>query len=251
MKKASRLFAMFAASFGAAVVGLGATNAVAGARSGAIALSTTLCCGSSSPEVKAAAAAGLTTTIVDPVTWNSMTTADFKKFKLIILGDPRCKAAPAPIRPAARNADTWADAVKGNVIVIGSDPTLHHFVGKNSAGATDLIKNGIAWAASKGPTGAYITLSCYYHAARKGTAVPALSGFGSFSVEGQALGGGCPEAAKVVNTEGALSSVTSARLSHWHCSVHEAFSSFSAKRFEVMAQSPNFSPTAPYILIRG
>ncbi len=251
MKKRSRLLAMFAALFGAVVVGLGATNAVAAPRAGAVALSTTLCCGSSSPEVKAATAAGLTTTIVDPVTWDSMTTADFKKFKLIILGDPRCQGAPAAIRPAARNADTWADAVKGNVIVIGTDPTFHHFSGNNSAGATDLINNGIAWAASKAPTGAYITLSCYYHGAPKRTPVSALSGFGSFSVEGQAFGGGCPNTAKVVNTEGALSSVTSARLSKWHCSVHEAFSNFSAKRFEVMAQSPNFSPTAPYILIRG
>src|SRR5258708_40140137 len=84
MKKRSRLLAMFAALFGAVVVGLGATNAVAAPRAGAVALSTTLCCGSSSPEVKAATAAGLTTTIVDPVTWDSMTTADFKKFKLII-----------------------------------------------------------------------------------------------------------------------------------------------------------------------
>ena len=251
MKKRSRVFAMFAALFGTVIVGFGATTSAAAARSGAVALSTTLCCGSSSPEVKAAAAAGLSTTIVDPVTWDSMTTADFRKFKLIILGDPNCRNTPAAIRPAARNADTWADAVKGNVIVIGTDPTFHHFAGQNSAGATDLINNGIAWAASKEPTGAYITLSCYYHGAPKRTPVTALSGFGSFRVEGQGFGGGCPNKAKVVNTEGALSSVTSARLSHWHCSVHEAFSNFSAKRFEVMAQSPNFSPTAPYILIRG
>src|SRR5215467_11049931 len=197
MKRRSRLFAMSAVLSGVVVVGLGATNAVAARSGGAVALSTTLCCGSSSPEVKAATAAGLTTTIVSPATWASMTTADFKKFKLIILGDPRCQSTPAAIRPAARNADTWADAVKGNVIVIGSDPTFHHFSNHNSAGATDLINNGIAWAASKGSTGAYITLSCYYHNARKGTAVPALSGFGSFSVEGQNFGGGCPNTAQV------------------------------------------------------
>src|SRR5215469_2348505 len=108
------------------------------------------------------------------VGFGATTSAAAPRSGAVALSTTLCCGSSSPEVKAAAAAGlstTIVDPVTGNVIVIGTDPTFHHFAGQNSAGATDLINNGIAWAASKEPTGAYITLSCYYHGAPKRTPV--------------------------------------------------------------------------------
>ena len=204
--------------------------------------------GQFSSEASYAQALGFAVDVVDAATWGSMTTAEFAGYRAIILGDPFCFASD--LATPAANATTWASAVTGNVIVIGTDPNVH------PPGGIELTTRGIDFAvADPSGTGAYITLSCNYHGTVPNTPVPALDGFGSFTVKGV----GCHNTVKVVATHPALSSLTDANLSNWHCSVHEAFDSWPLS-FEVFAMSvgtgadftaPDGTTGTPYILARG
>ena len=119
-------------------------------------------------------------------------------------------------------------------------------------------RGGIGFAVSEvGKTGAFISLSCYYHDTAPATPVPVLeNAFGAgFSLTGV----GCYNDAHIVATHPALSSVTDASLSNWSCSVHEAFDAWPIT-FQVLAiaQGIGTSYTAsdgsvgtPYILARG
>jgi hypothetical protein len=109
--------------------------------------------------------------------------------------------------------------------------------------------------AETGKTGAYISLSCYYHGTAAMTPVPLLDGFGTFT----ATGVGCYNDAHIVATHPALDGLTDATLSNWSCSVHEAFDSWPVS-FEVLAiaegigssfTAPDGSVGTPYILARG
>ncbi len=219
-------------------------------------LSTTVTNGANSLEAQAAQAQGLTVNVVDPSTWGSMTTADFASYKAIILGDPTCQSDTSPIAPAEANTSTWGSAVKGNVVVIGTDPVFH---APSQIGAQTLIKNGIAFATSTpGKTGAYIDLSCYYAGASSGTSVPVLNGIasGGFTVVGQ---GGCPNNSHIVGTSSVLTGLTDASLSNWSCSTHEGFVTWPSS-FQVLVISedipssfvaPDGTTGAPYILARS
>ncbi|PVG82203.1 hypothetical protein DDE18_11915 [Nocardioides gansuensis] len=194
-------------------------------------------------------AAGKTPVVVDDATWASMTAAQFDAYDAIVLGDPNCGASvPAA---AEANAAVWSSVVDGNVIAIGSDETFHE-----TQGGDQLMASAAAFTvAQPGKTGAYISLSCYYHDTAPNTPVPLLSGFGTFTMTGV----GCYNDAHIVATHPALTGLTDATLSNWSCSVHEAFDSFPVS-FEVLAiaQGIGTSYTAtdgsvgtPYILARG
>lgn len=194
-------------------------------------------------------AAGKTPVIVDATTWASMTASDFDSYDAIVLGDPTCgSTAPAA---AEANASTWSSVVDGNVVIIGTDETYHQAQG----GALLMEKAAAFSVAESGKTGAYISLSCYYHGTAPGTAVPLLSGFGNFT----ATGVGCFNDAHIVATHPALDGLTDATLSNWGCSVHEAFDSWPIG-FEVLAiaegigsvfTAPDGTVGTPYILARG
>lgn len=220
-------------------------------------LSPTVTGAASSLEAVHAASLGLTVDIVGPGVWSSMSTSDFAEYRAIILGDPTCGAGGGALAPAAANAATWASAVTGNVVVVGTDPIWHSSFGPGGPqGGDELTRRGIDFAvADAGKTGAYVTLSCYYHGTAPGTPVPALDGFGSFTVKGV----GCHNDVKIVATHPALSGLTDANLSNWSCSVHEAFDSWPIS-FEVLAMSvgtgddftaPDGTRGTPYILARG
>ena len=87
------------------------------------------------------------------------------------------------------------------------------------------MRNAINFAASGTSTGMYMSLGCSYGAATTETAVPALSGFGSFKVLGQA--GGCPVQVHVLDTtHPVMSGLNDTNMSNWECSMHEWFSSY-------------------------
>jgi LPXTG-motif cell wall-anchored protein len=125
-----------------------------------------------------------------------------------------------------------------------------------SQGGSGLVEKSIAFAAdAAGKTGAYISLSCYYHGVAAGTPVPELAGIGTFTVTGVP---GCFNDAHIVASHPALEGLTDGILSNWGCSVHEAFDSWPSS-FSVLAialsgdafEAADGSVGTPYILARG
>lgn len=224
------------------------TAVAAGAVEKVLILDTTVS-GAPSDEQTAAEALGYTVDIVDATTWATMTTADFGAYRAIILGDPFCGVSEPPI--LGTTAATWGAAVDGNVVINGTDPVWHAV-----QGGLAMTERGIAFATdAAGRTGAYISLSCYYHGVTPGTPVPMLSAFGSFTVTGV----GCFDDAHIVATHPALLGMTDESLSNWSCSVHEAFDSWPGD-FTVLAiaegagstyTAPDGSVGIPYVLARG
>ncbi len=211
-------------------------------------LDSTVTSGASSLEAQAATIAGFTVVVVNATQWAAMTQADFASYRAIILGDPTCVTGTAPIAAAEANAMVWGPAVNGNVFIIGTDPTYH--------AKTNVINNAVAFAASDpAKTGAYITLSCYYHGTAPGTAVPLLNGLGSFTTTGLT---GCFDAAHIVVAHPALTGLVDADLANWSCSVHEAFEAWPAS-FQVLAlalegnvfTAGDGTTGTPYIMARG
>lgn len=212
-------------------------------------LGSTLAGGAGSTLAQKFVAAGKTPVVVDDATWAGMTAAQFDSYDAIVLGDAACNSTPPNV--AADNAATWSSVVDGNVVVIGTDETYHE-----GSGGGDLMEKAAAFSvAQAGKTGAYVSLSCYYHGTAAMTPVPLLSGLGTFTVTGV----GCYNDAHIVATHPALAGLTDTNLSNWSCSVHEAFDTWPLD-FEVLAiargigtsyTAPDGSTGTPYILARG
>jgi hypothetical protein len=215
--------------------------------------------GASSIEGAKAASLGYTVDVVNAAQWSTKTAADFASYRAIILGDPTCQGPNAGLAAATANTNTWGPEVDGNVIVIGTDPVFHA-----GQGGRELTEKGVEFAAFEaGKTGAYITLSCYYHGTTANTPVPLLDGIspGGFTVTGV----GCFNDAHITATHPALTGLTDADLSNWSCSVHEAFDNWpdtgpASERFEVLAiaegfggayNAPDGTVGTPYIVARG
>jgi hypothetical protein len=211
--------------------------------------------GTSSIEASEAAAQGMSVDVVDAATWSSMTAAQFASYRAIILGDPTCygPGTSPDIDAAVANAKTWGPTINGNIVILGTDPVFHA-----SQGGETVTRRGVDFAlAQSGKTGAYITLSCYYHDTASDTQVPVLDGIGSggFTVTGV----GCYNDAHIVAESPALSGLTDAGLSNWSCSVHEAFQKWPgglvplaiARDFDSSYTASDGSQGPPYILAGG
>ncbi len=217
--------------------------------------------GISSIEAVYAASLGHSVNVIPPATWQTMSEADFAVYDALILGDPTCRVGTSYVAAAAANP-AWAHAAKGNVILIGSDPIYHY---RWEPGAKKLIQQGIDFAledVGTGTTGAYATLSCYYHSAAANTYVPFLSGFGTFYVIGAGISGALNDV-RIVASHPVLAGLTNADLSYWGNSVHESFGMLAGSwpsDFEVLAVAagsggnfiaPDGTRGYPYILARG
>jgi hypothetical protein len=215
-------------------------------------LGTTVGYGTASTEATYAASLGFTVDIVDADTWAGMSAEDFGRYRAIILGDYPCGyPGDGYITPAELNAGTWGPEVDGNILIAGTDPEVH--------GRPLLTQNAIDFAvAEPGKTGAYISLSCYYHFASPGTEAPALSGlstFGDFTVTGM---GDCFDSVHVVADHPALAGTDDAYLSNWGCSIHEGLDSWPSDFVVLALGTTGGAYTAtdgtvgtPYILVRG
>jgi uncharacterized repeat protein (TIGR01451 family) len=198
----------------------------------------------------AVTAAGFEAVSVSAAEWGELTTEDFREYRALLIGDPGCFGVTT-IAAAAENASVWGAAVDGNVIIDGTDPVLH--------GRNDFTDAAVAFAGSSADrTGAYVSLSCYYHGVPAMTPVPLLDAFepDGFTATGVP---GCFNDAHIVADHPALSGISDAYLSNWGCSVHEAFDSWPAD-FVVLAIARNAGSSytatdgtvgTPYILARG
>ena len=213
-------------------------------------------------EVASLQAQGWTVTVATAAQWDAMTQAQFASYQLLVLADPDCGSVSS-ISSAVSNESTWAPAVNGSVLLIGTDPIFHE-AGLPSSGTTPdpakLIYQGLAYAgAQPGKTGLYLDLSCYYAGAGANTAAPILDGLESgFKV----TGAGCTSSIHVVAAAQQLIGVTDADLSNWSCSTHEYFytwpSDFVPYVLDTTDSCPHlYSPPdgsaagCPYILARG
>jgi len=197
-------------------------------------------------EATLAAAAGHNVTVADPVTWSVMTTADFAQYRAIVFGDPSCQDTPDPtLTVAEANRATWSAAVRGNMVVIGSDPIFHQLQGQ----ANQLTTNAINFAASSAATGLYMSLSCYYFDALANTPVTVLSDFGDFRVQGGVTPplNGCPNDVTIVASgHPVVQGIMEPGLNNWFCSIHEAFNAFPAASLRVVVRD---TPSAlPYVI---
>ncbi|KAG6357930.1 hypothetical protein INS49_013813 [Diaporthe citri] len=168
--------------------------------------------------IQATTVLGLTAHVATPEEWASYTTADFEKYKAIVIPDPMCGTVDT-IDFFDSTKATWGPAVQGNIILIGTDPTFHS---SSQPGALTLINNALGFSASGNGTGLYFALSCYYGSVDS-AAVDSLSYFGTITVRGNLA---CYNDAHLVADSTALGTLDDAALSDWSCSVHEVFSSY-------------------------
>lgn len=223
-------------------------------------LESTVSGGYSSVEAQAVVALGHTPIMISPGNWQFMAEYEFATFDALILGDPTCRVGTSSVAAAAANP-AWAQAADGKVIIIGTDPTYHY----SHAGAQALVRQGIAFAlaeAGSGKTGAYVTLSCYYHMVGANTYAEFLRGFGDFLVVGASTTGALNNV-RIVASHPALAGITNALLSNWGNSVHQSFGVAAQSwpsDFEVLAVAagaggnfvaPDGTRGYPYILARG
>jgi hypothetical protein len=195
----------------------------------------------------------MTVEVVDNAGWAAKSQADFGTYRALILGDRTCTDLSAA-SAAIANTLVWGPAVNGRVVIIGSDPVFH-----SSSGGAAFTTSAVQFVAGETTrTGAYITLSCYYHGTVEHTPVPLLDGFavGGFTVRGV----GCFNDAHIVASSPALTGITDATLSNWSCSVHEAFDMWPVTSFDVLAIARGIGTTfvasdgsvgTPYIIARG
>ncbi len=221
----------------------------------ALVLNGTVTGGASSIEASEAAANGLAVDVVNAATWSSMTADQFAHYRLIILGDPACygPGTSPDIDAAAANAITWGPTIDGNILITGTDPVYHAVQGGET-----LTRRAVDFAlAQAGKTGAYISLSCYYHETAPGTPIPLLDGIGSGGF--RMTGVGCYNNAHIVASHPALAGLTDANISNWSCSVHEAFQIWPgalvplaiARDFDSSFTASDGSQGPPYILAGG
>jgi hypothetical protein len=192
-------------------------------------------------EAISAVSNGFTVVVATNEEWLAMSTSDFASFRAIVLGDPTCGVL-SDIDAATSNRTTWAPAIKGNVVIIGTDPVFHQ---PAHPGAGTLINDGIKFATSQnGKTGAYLDLSCYYDGISTTDTVQVLDQFGTFSVTGVP----CVSAVAIVASHPAIASLTTNDLSGWECSVHETFVRFPPG---FIALAIAVDTHSPYIIAKG
>lgn len=246
-------------SIAIALVILGISSSAKAAPGEVLILDSTVTGGLDSAEALRITELGLTPVLVDSQTWAGMSTADFSDYEAIVLGDPSCGGDTSVLSAAQANAAIWAAAVDGNVMVLGTDPVWHINYGP-FLGPQALNDNALGFVladAGTGATGAYITMSCYYHFSPP-TVVPVLSGFGPFELQGAQLTGALNNA-HIVAEHPSLDNLTDAALANWNNSVHENFLSW-PNEFEVLALAlddeggfvaGDGSLGFPYLLARG
>ncbi|KAK0713027.1 hypothetical protein B0T26DRAFT_677416 [Lasiosphaeria miniovina] len=208
---------------------------------------------------------GLTAHICkDEDEWYGMTTADFAKYKAIIVPDCLCNTSLSTIKFLDDTKGVWSPAVTGNMVLIGTDPSFHAKY-YHLPGALAMMQDSISLVtAGKNGTGMYFSLSCYYQSNAAPMSISALSEIGNFQVRGN-LSHPCLNNAHIVAKSNVMTTLSDENASNWNCSVHEVFSEYprdGSGGFEALAIALNATGLGqrsfadktsgiPYIIARG
>lgn len=191
--------------------------------------------------------------------WGKLSLEQFSRYRVIIMGDPLCGWTPPQV------STLWTAAVNGNVLIYGSNPSVHE--------KEPIIERAIAFAAKdETRTGAYISTSCYYHSAAEQTRVEWLGAFGEQGANVPAdqefrvvRTNACPHQVQVaasmgLDDQGNEFGFTDEELSNWSCSAHNYFHTW-PDNFEPMAlvindedsalETKTMLPGKPFVLARG
>jgi hypothetical protein len=190
---------------------------------------------------------GFDVTMASKTEWSAMSESDFGAYDAIVFGDPVCKGSPDRLATAIANRGVWSAAIHGPIVVEGTDPVWHANNG-GPPGTVQLIADTLTYVSAGGPTGLAVSLSCYYHGARPGKPVKLLRDLGTFTVQGQGHRPlpGCPDRVATPDpSDPFLVNLTADDLSHWGCSIHEAFDEF-PYGYRVIAQHKKSG--LPYII---
>ncbi|KAM7207987.1 hypothetical protein V8F20_001781 [Naviculisporaceae sp. PSN 640] len=200
----------------------------------------------------------------DEAEWFAMTTADFAKYKAIVIPDCECNTSLSTIKFLDDTKQVWSPAVTGNMVLIGTDPSFHLKWFK-LPGAEAMMNDSLRLVSTgENGTGMYMSLSCYYQSAATPVTIDALSEIGTFKVRGN-LSHPCLNDAHLVAQADVMTSLTDESASNWKCSVHEAFSEFpstGSRGFQALAIALNATGAGqrsfgdgtsgiPYIIARG
>ena len=157
---------------------------------------------------------GSTTTIATEAMWRAMTTSDFAKYNLIVVGEEGACSSSTNLQALFDTRATWTPAVVGRVLVTEQDPVYHASASKD--GAKVFLRATLLWAASGPGTGLYVAADC---GSRKSDY---LSGFGPFS----STSGGGDTVSLTAPTLGPMIGSTSTSLSNWSSSYHGNIDSY-------------------------
>ncbi|KAK0725328.1 hypothetical protein B0H67DRAFT_641769 [Lasiosphaeris hirsuta] len=154
-----------------------------------------------------------------------MTTADFTKYKAIVIPDCLCNTSLSTIKFLDDTKRIWSPAVTGNMVLIGTDPSFHA-KWFNLPGAYAMMQDALSLVSTgKNGTGMYFSLSCYYQSNATAMPIEALSEIGDFQVRGN-LSHPCLNNAHLVAKSSVMTSLNDDIASNWNCSVHEVFSEY-------------------------
>ncbi|KAK3346704.1 hypothetical protein B0T25DRAFT_521066 [Lasiosphaeria hispida] len=196
--------------------------------------------------------------------WYSMTTADFAKYKAIVIPDCLCNTSLSTIQFLDDTKRVWSPAVTGNMVLIGTDPSFHA-KWFDLPGAYAMMQDALSLVSmGKNGTGMYFSLSCYYQSNAAPMPIEALSEIGNFQVRGN-LSHPCLNNAHLVAKSSVMTSLNDDIASNWNCSVHEVFSEYPRSGpggFEALAIALNATGIGarsfadntsgiPYIIARG
>jgi hypothetical protein len=186
-------------------------------------LGTSVTGGTKSWEAKEARADGFDVRIVGGKQWASMTTAQFKQYRALIIGDHTDSGNPSRVHWAVDNAKTWGKAISGNIILAGSDPEYHASHTANAAGAQKYMAKAIAFAgAVSGHTGLYFAGA--YYRSNTPVPVPVLNGLKNNGFTWENEGGDTIHIDPA--TRPRVKGLSDGDMSNWMTTSHEAFISW-------------------------
>jgi len=187
---------------------------------------------------------GVTSTVATETSWRAMTTADFAKYDLIIIGEPDGTGGgptATDLLTAYDTRNTWGAAITGRIVVSGLDPAYH--AGLGTTGATTVLKATLAWL-SGGPSSSTSLYVASDWGTRKLDFMSYIGAFSSSEVFANTI-------TSVSTTHPVMIGSTSTSLSSWSNSAHSILT-FPSGFTSLATASDTFSTpsTGPVVSVR-
>jgi hypothetical protein len=166
---------------------------------------------------------GALVTVATEAMWRSFTTVDFRRYKVIVIGDLNSSGPPSTALQTLYDTRlTWGPAVDGRVLVQTIDPGYHAMPsdgGTARPGAQTVLRTELQWLAQGPGTALYVSAGggvsrSYDYLSPLGTFVRVMSS------------GDLVSLTTAGNTHPAMGGSTSASLSNWSSAYHAYLTSY-------------------------